>query len=331
MPAERSSPRRRHDRPRALGYRWKVVRRCLGVAFLVLLGWLLVDHARDIDWMAVLQALRNYQASTLLAAAALAAVSHTLFASYDLIGRRIIGHTLSRARVMGVGFVSYAFNLNFGSLIGAVALRFKLYTRLGLKPAVVTQVLGLSVITNWIGYAALAGALFALQPLALPPEWKIGSEGLRLLGGLMFAIALGYQWACLKSRRRRWTLRGQVLTLPTWRIGLRQLLVSSLNWLSIAAMVWVLLRGQVDFSSVLSVALIAAVAGVISHVPAGLGVLEAVYLALLSHRVGEDQLLAALLAYRGLYYLLPLALALPGYWIVGRRRNQSRAPGLQTP
>ena len=55
--------------------------------------------------------------------------------------------------------------------------------------------------------------------------------------------------------------------------------------------------------------LVAAVAGVIAHVPAGLGVLEAVFIALLSHRVPQAELLAALLAYRALYYLVPLALA----------------------
>jgi uncharacterized membrane protein YbhN (UPF0104 family) len=60
---------------------------------------------------------------------------------------------------------------------------------------------------------------------------------------------------------------------------------------------------------VLSVLLVAAVAGVITHVPAGLGVLEGVFVALLSHRLPEGQLLGALLAYRALYYIVPLLAA----------------------
>ena len=78
---------------------------------------------------------------------------------------------------------------------------------------------------------------------------------------------------------------------------------------AVGSVVWVLLQHRIDYASVLAVLLIAAVAGVIAHVPAGLGVLEAVFIALLSHRIPETELLAALLAYRAIYYLMPLALA----------------------
>jgi hypothetical protein len=54
------------------------------------------------------------------------------------------------------------------------------------------------------------------------------------------------------------------------------------------------------------VLLIAAIAGVMLHVPAGLGVTEAVFVAMLSHKVPEHQLIGALLAFRALFYLLPL-------------------------
>ncbi len=55
--------------------------------------------------------------------------------------------------------------------------------------------------------------------------------------------------------------------------------------------------------------LLGAMAGVIARVPAGLGILKGVFVTLLSHRVAEDELIAALLAYRAIYQLGPLALA----------------------
>ena len=73
--------------------------------------------------------------------------------------------------------------------------------------------------------------------------------------------------------------------------------------------VFTLLQGRIDYPAVLAVLLIAAVAGVLAHVPAGLGVLEGVFVALLSHRVPAEELIAALLAYRAIYYLAPLVLA----------------------
>ena len=65
-----------------------------------------------------------------------------------------------------------------------------------------------------------------------------------------------------------------------------------------SALVYVLLQQKVDFPAVVAVLLTAAIAGVITHVPAGLGVLETVFIALLSHQVDRNELLAALILYR---------------------------------
>jgi uncharacterized membrane protein YbhN (UPF0104 family) len=54
---------------------------------------------------------------------------------------------------------------------------------------------------------------------------------------------------------------------------------------------------------------------VATHVPAGLGVIEAVFVACLGAEVATPTLLAALLSYRAVYYLAPLALAVTGYAI----------------
>eukprot|EP01041_Mallomonas_annulata_P031870 gene31870-54255_t len=82
------------------------------------------------------------------------------------------------------------------------------------------------------------------------------------------------------------------------------------NWLLLGTLLDVLMPDKLDFASVVQVMLLAAVAGVLTHVPAGIGVLEAVFVALLAHRAPTHQLLAALLAYRLMYYLAPLVLAL---------------------
>ena len=83
-----------------------------------------------------------------------------------------------------------------------------------------------------------------------------------------------------------------------------------------AAVVWALLQSAIDYTDVLTVLLIGAIAGVMLHVPAGLGVIEAVFVALLSHRVPEHQLLGALLGYRALFYIVPLLIAALLYLVV---------------
>ena len=74
-----------------------------------------------------------------------------------------------------------------------------------------------------------------------------------------------------------------------------------------------LLQQRIDYPTVLGVLLLAAVAAAVTHIPAGLGALEAIFLAMLGERVAQPELLAALLAYRAIYYLGPLLLAAIAY------------------
>lgn len=63
------------------------------------------------------------------------------------------------------------------------------------------------------------------------------------------------------------------------------------------------------FAAFLLVYLLALAAGVLSHVPGGVGVFEAVLLAAFAGQLGAAPLAAALLLYRLIYVVLPLLLA----------------------
>jgi uncharacterized membrane protein YbhN (UPF0104 family) len=303
---------------------WPWTRRIGIWAFFGLIAWLLVNQARTIDWSEVLDAVRALPASTLLAAAALAACSFALYSTYDLLGRYLTKHKLGAGTVMGVTFISYAFNLNLGSLVGGVAFRYRLYSRLGLENETITRVLGFSMLTNWLGYLVVAGAAFCFWPMALPPDWKIDGGGLRVLGAALLVLAAAYLALCAFSDGRIWRVRGHAFKTPGLAMALLQLAMSCLNWSLMGGVIWFLLQGQVGYPQVLAVLLVAAVAGVITHVPAGLGVLEAVFVALLSHQVAQGKLLGALLAYRALYYLLPLMVATVAYLVTELRARRLR-------
>jgi uncharacterized membrane protein YbhN (UPF0104 family) len=308
---------------------WPSLKRGLTVAFFALVAWLLVKNARAIEWGEVWESLEKLPNGAVLLAAVLAAGSHLLYSCFDLLGRFYTGHWLAARRVMAVTFISYAFNLNLGSLVGGVAFRYRLYSRLGLKNGVITRVLTLSMLTNWFGYLVLAGLALTFYPLELPAEWAIDNELLRWLGLGMLALAGAYLGMCAFSARRTFDLRGHEVTLPRLRMALLQLVMSCANWAIIGGVVYVLLQKKVDYITVLSVLLIAAVAGVITHVPAGLGVLEAVFLTLLDGQVPRGELLAALLAYRAIYYIAPLAAATVLYLVMETyaKRNKRRTRG----
>jgi uncharacterized membrane protein YbhN (UPF0104 family) len=303
---------------------WAKAKRPLSFLFFIAVAVLLVQYARHIKWGAVWTSLTDMPALALAAAFGLAVASHLLYATFDLIGRRYTGHTLKTPIVMAVTFISYTFNLCIGSLVGGVGFRYRLYSRLGLKTGVITRIVTMSMLTNWLGYKLLAGLLFVVHPLPLPPSWHMGNHGLQWVGALLVVTSCSYLVACWRMGDRVWTWRGHELYLPPTRMALLQFGISALNWIFMAGIIWVLLQQRLPYLDVLTVLLIGAIAGVVLHVPAGLGVFEAVFIALLAHRIGEEELLAALLGYRALYYILPLVVAGAMYAVMELRARRLR-------
>ncbi|QXI35858.1 lysylphosphatidylglycerol synthase domain-containing protein [Pseudomonas promysalinigenes] len=303
---------------------WQVWgKRLFTLAFMILIPVLLYMLARNLDWNEVRQSLLAYKPSTLAIGLAMAVCSYLIFASYDLLAKAYTGHDLPARQVLPVAFVCYAFNLNFTTWVGGVALRYRLYSRLGLDTPTITRILTLGLLTNWMGYMLLAGGIFALGLVELPGNWAVGTGGLRLIGVLLLAIAIGYLLACGLAKKRTWRWREHEVTLPSLRLALCQVALGASNWAVMALLIYWLLPGEHFFPSILGILLISCVAGVVAHIPAGLGVLETVFLALL-HGQGQGSLIAALLGYRTLYYLIPLVVALMTYLLLEKRAKAMR-------
>jgi uncharacterized membrane protein YbhN (UPF0104 family) len=202
-------------------------------------------------------------------------------------------------------------------------MRYRLYSRLGVSKGNIAKILGLSLATNWFGYMVIAGAVFSSGLVRMPPGWKLSSGALQGVGVLLLLVSAGYLAACQFSKRREWAIRGVEIDLPSLRMAVLQLALGALNW-SLMAVIFTLLPSKLDYPLVLGVLLISAIAGVITHIPAGLGVLEAVFVALLQHEVSRGSLVAGLLAYRAIYFILPLLITLVMYLIVEAKAKSLR-------
>ncbi len=307
------------SRPRK---RWRVLRRFAYLAFLVLVAILLVRAARTVDWAQVGTTLAGYGAGTLAAATGVTLASYLLYAGYDLAARRYAAHALPTPRVMAIADIAYAFSLNVGALIGGTALRYRLYGRAGLGLATISRVVGFAIATNWVGYLLLTGVLLVSGRLRMPAQWPLSGAALPWIGTAMLAAVLAYLIACKRAHGRMLQVRGHVLHLPPLPLALLQLGLGTGNWALMGALLYVLMPAGVAYISALGALLAAAVATAIAHVPAGIGVLEAVVLPLLGAQAPQAELLAALLAYRAFYYLGPLLLACAGYALLEARRRR---------
>jgi hypothetical protein len=304
--------------------RWSRWKKPLTVLFFLALIVLFTLLARRIEWNEVFDTLADFKVRTLVIASLLTLSSFLVYACFDLIGRTYIRQDLTWRQILPVGVISYAFNLNLSAWVGGIAMRYRLYSRLGVSKGNIAKILGLSLATNWFGYMVIAGAVFSSALVTMPPGWKLSSAALQAVGVLLLLISAGYLAACRFSRRREWAIRGVEINLPSVRMAVLQLALGALNWSLMAAVIFTLLPSKLDYPLVLGVLLISAIAGVITHIPAGLGVLEAVFVALLQHEASRGSLVAGLQAYRAIYFILPLLITLVMYLVVEAKAKALR-------
>ncbi len=305
--------------------RWPLIKKGLTYLFFILVTGLLIALARNVDWNEVYQTLRNYNARTLWLAGAAAALSYAVYCCFDVLGKRYAQHKLPVRQIVPVTFVCYAFNLNLSAWVGGIALRYRLYSRLGLRTSQITRVFTMSVLTNWLGYLWLAGLIFAMGWITPPADWEIGRTALRVLGAALLMASIVYLWACGFSKRRHWTVRKHEIHLPSLRLAVVQMLLGAANWALMALVVYFMLAQKAAYPEVLGILMISSVAGVIAHIPAGLGVIETVFVAMLGDDLNQATIVAGLIGYRVVYFLVPLLFATVVYVVLELRARKLRS------
>lgn len=306
---------------RAWQARWSKLRPWLPVAFLLLAAWLLWRYAHAIDWREVGTAIAGYRPSQLALAACASLLAYALYCNFDVLARAWTGHRLPLPRVLAIAFACYAFNLNLGAMVGGIGFRYRLYSRAGLRTAEISRIVAFAIASNWSGFVLLGGLLLLFEPVSPPADWDIARSAQRVVGAAMLAATAAWFALIAFSTRRRWTLRGHEIELPSMSIALLQIALSSASWLTIAAIVHVLMPEPADYVTVAGVLLWSVLANLVIRVPANLGVLETVFLAMLGPQLGAPQVLAALLVYRALFHVGPLLLAFAVYlWLEARDR-----------
>ncbi|NIY47239.1 lysylphosphatidylglycerol synthase domain-containing protein [Cedecea colo] len=306
--------------------KWRKAKKILTWLFFIAVIVLLGVYAQKVNWQEVWKVIRGYNRIALFSAVGLVIISYLLYGCYDLLGRAYCGHKLAKRQVMLVSFICYAFNLTLSTWVGGIGMRYRLYSRLGLPGSTITRIFSLSISTNWLGYILLGGVIFTAGVVQLPDHWYINQTTLRIIGIVLLAIIVAYLWFCAFAKHRHMTVKGQKLVLPSFKFAVAQMLISSANWMAMGAIIWLLLGQEINYFFVLGVLLVSSIVGVIVHIPAGIGVLEAVFIALLAgEHTSHGAIIAALLAYRLLYFIAPLLLAIVCYLALESRAKKLRA------
>lgn len=280
----------------------------------------LTHEVRFVDVKAALAALPP---SRIALAAGFTALSYLALTFYDVIALRIIGRPLPWRTAATASFTSYTLSHNLGlALLTGGSARYRVYTAAGLDGPDVARIVALAGATFWVGVLAVTGVALAAHDGALAlPGLTLGAEQAHALGYAVIAV-IAAAFALTWRRGAPARLFGVALPLPGPRQFAAQLLIAAADLACASAALFVLLPGAAPAllpAFVLAYAL-GITATVVTHVPGGIGVFEAVVLAVLPG--DKVALLAALVAYRVLYYLAPLVLGIVLLaWHEGRRQR----------
>lgn len=312
-----------------------VVRRAAGpllsVLMLCLALWALHRLLGAVSYREVRGYFHDLQHGQIVLAVLLTACGYAVMTLYDGFALASIGRRLPYRQVSLVAFISYAFSNTLGmALLVSSSIRYRFYIQAGLSTGEIARVVLHCTVSFWLGLCALTGVTLLLVPV--PSGLPLAQAGLPL-GVLLTLVPLA--WLCgrliVRQPLRIWRWR---LSLPGPAQAARQVLVGALDWGLAASVLYVLMPEAISggFGHFLAIFVLAQMAGLISHVPGGLGVFEAVVLAgfgVAGNQGLEAPILGSLAAFRVIYYLLPLCAAtLTVVWREARglRRKAMLAP-----
>jgi len=276
----------------------------------VLVLYALYHLLRSISYDDIRDAAEDLSSSQIILAILATAGSFLALSGYDSSALHYIGVRLPYRTIALASFCGYALTntIGFGYISGS-SVRYRLYLDAGLDDQQVAKVIAFCFLAFACGIYVVAGVVLIAHPEELARLLGLSSRVLRAAGALT-VIPFIFFIILTIVRREPIKIGSWRLLLPSWQIVLGQLLISVAD-ITVSGLVLYLLMPDagIPFLAFLGVYTLAIVAGVISHVPAGLGVFETIMLLAFSDQIPAHNLSVALIAYRIIYYLLPLLLA----------------------
>jgi uncharacterized membrane protein YbhN (UPF0104 family) len=283
------------------------------ISLLVVIAATLTLHhlLRDIDIGKVIGALRAQPARNIFVAGGFVVAGYITLIFYDWFALRVID---CRAVPFHVAAVASFTSFTIGHSLGAATLtgglvRLRVYSAFGLNIVDVAKIAFLTGMTFWLGNALVLGGAISCVPDAASVVDRLPGWINRFIGlSALFGIVCYLIWLARRPRvfgRDNWQI-----TLPGARATLLQIGIGATDLILVALAMYSLLppAPAVELTTVIVIFLLATLLGTVSHAPGSLGVIEATMLMGL-RQFPEEALLAALLTFRVLYFLFPLALA----------------------
>ncbi|WP_377292068.1 lysylphosphatidylglycerol synthase domain-containing protein [Rhizobium sp. SG2393] len=258
------------------------------------------------SWDEIWQSLSAISAGHMLGALGFMALSYVALTFFDYLGLRYAGHPLTYWKAAIASFSGLAIGHNVGvAALSSGAVRYRFYSRFGLSNEEIAKVILFCGVTVGVGLISLAGISLLFLPDLAGRVAGLGNDGARIAGIVCLLIIAAYL-AAAAFVRGTVTIRKWTFDMPGLPLALGQVAVGTANFVFVAACLHQLVGGEAGFGAVTAAYVVGNLAAVVSHVPGGIGVLEAT----ISYVMGGAASIGALIAFRVIYFFLPLPFGL---------------------
>ncbi len=298
----------------------------LGLFFFILAAYMIYRQLSKYSLEELKEALLSIPRINLFYALAASFIGYIALSTYDYLALRYIKKKLAAWKWILTGFVGFSVSNNAGhAIVSGGAVRYRFYSRWGISPADIVKMVTFS------GFTYLVACFFLIIiGYVLTPEHAFGGNDSTKMSTFitMLLSVIGiliYLWASLYYKKD-FIIKGVDFKMPDFKLALEQIFIGSLDIVMASLVLYSVLICfvQIDFVTFMGAFIIAQVLGVYSQVPGGLGVFELVFSNILPGQDNQAILFGALIAYRIIYYLLPLILSgivLAGYEYYRSKKN----------
>jgi phosphatidylglycerol lysyltransferase len=283
----------------------------VGLALFALAIWVIHEELAAFGLDDLLGRLSGIPARAIVLAVLAAALGYGTLTLFDPLALFYLGRRLPYRRTALASFTGYAFSHNLGlGVLSGGAVRYRLYTAWGLSSLDIGGIIAFNTVTTTLGLTSILALACLGEPEPVAAIVRLPAPVVVAIGVALVVAVAGYVLACALRRAPIRIARWQ-FTLPKPAMAVAQILLSVLDWSLAAAVLYVLLPPGLPFGYPSFVGLVglANLGGLISNIPGGIGVFEAVILLAVPDPSASPAVAAALIAYRLIYYLVPLVLA----------------------
>lgn len=283
-----------------------------GLFFFVFAAYMLYNQLSKYSWDDIKTALLSIPDRNLVYACVASFFGYVALSSYDYLALCYIGRKISAWKWIFAGFIGFSISNNAGhAIVSGGSIRYRLYTRWRFHASEIVRMVTFS------GFTYLFGCFFLIiMGYFLTPDHAFGEGSVSKMTTLVTTIvaAVGlllYFWATLFYKKPI-IIKDVEFDIPSFKMALAQVFLGGADILLASLVLYFSLIPFIDipFDVFIGVFIIAQVLGVFSQVPGGLGVFEGLFLFIIPGGEGNAaNLFGALIAYRIIYYLLPLVVS----------------------